>query len=506
MAARKGGAGAEARRVTGLVGRRVEVADGQQDTAMWVKACAVLKGELGDALYGSYIAPARLRRGQGGRLVLVTPTGFAADWVRRNCWPRVRAVWDREDPAHRALELSSRQEFEIQEGPESASPEAASGPPPAPSPSPVRLATLDGAPATPVSASAEAAVRGVGQALQARNNFDTFVTGPANEFAWTVARQVASGAAGPFNLVALHGAYGQGKTHLLHAIAHAYAERRPGSKVICLSADHFVNAYVRANMERAIPAFKEELRTAELLLIDDLQTIAGKKGSQEELSHILTALLGEDRRVVTASDRPPQAMTDLDARLRSHLCGGLSCPIEAADGPLRLEIAQAKMRALAGVLGLDGRAKPEVLQLLADRFTVSVRELEGGVATLIARAGARLAQLGVDEALALLRPHLKGGDRRVTVDEIQKAVCEHYALKQADLISPKRTRAVARPRQVAMWLAKSLTTRSYPDIGRRFGGRDHTTVLHGVRTVEKLRGEDPSLASDIETLTRKLRD
>ena len=469
--------------------------DGQQDVATWVKACAALKGELGEALYGSYIAPARLRHGRGGRLVVVTPTGFAADWLRRNCWPRVREAWAKEDPAHRALELSSRQEFESLEGPEAAAAAAA--------PSPVRLATLEGA---AVPAPGEAPSRGVGQTLRGACTFDTFVAGPANEFAWTVARQLAAGSPGPFNLVVLHATYGQGKTHLLHAIAHAYGERRPEAKVVCLSADHFVNGFVRAMMERTIPAFKEELRTAELLLIDDVHQFSGKKGSQDELSHTLTALLGDDRRVVVTSDRPAQALGDLDARLRSHLCGGLSCPIEAADAPLRLEIAQAKMRALAAVMGVDGRARPEVLQLLADRFPVSVRELEGGVSTLVTRAGARLRELGLDEAIAILRPHLKGADRRVTVDEIQKATCEHYALKQVDLISPKRTRAVARPRQVAMWLSKSMTTRSYPDIGRRFGGRDHTTVLHAVRTIERLRGEDPAIASDIEVLTRKLRD
>ena len=147
-----------------------------------------------------------------------------------------------------------------------------------------------------------------------------------------------------------------------------------------------------------------------------------------------------------------------------------------------------------------------MLQLLADRFPTSVRELEGGVNTLVVRAGERLAQVTVEEASQLLRPHLKGGEKRVTVDEIQRAVCEHFGLKQADLLSQGRTRAVARPRQVAMWLAKSLTTRSYPDIGRRFGGRDHTTVLHAVRQIEKFRMEDPAMASDLETLTRKLRE
>ena len=489
--------------MTGLAGRGFEV-DVQTDAATWVRACAALKGELGDATFGSYLAPARLRRGREGRLFVVTHTGFAADWLRRNCWRRLNEVWGEHDPAHRALELSSRQEFESREGP--AASEVAPEPAPAPlsaSATPqVRLATLEGA---PVGARGEARPS-PGQALQTRFTFDSFVTGPSNAFAESIARQVASGAAGPFNLMVLHSAYGFGKTHLMQAMAHAHLARRPGSKVLYMTADHFVNAYVRATMERAIPAFKEELRAAELLLIDDIHTLGGKKGSQDELFHTLTALLGEDRRVVFSSDRPPQALGELDARLRSHLCGALSCPIEAADATLRLEIAKAKLKALTAQMGVDGRARPEVLQLLADRFPTSVRELEGAVNTLVIRAADRLATLGLDEAQQLLRPHLKGSERRVTVDEIQKAACEHFGLKQTDLISPKRTRAVARPRQVAMWLAKSLTTRSYPDIGRRFGGRDHTTVLHAVRQIEKLKAEDPAIAADVEALTRRLRD
>ena len=475
--------------------------DVQTDAATWSKACAALKGELGDAAFGSYLAPARLRRGRSGRLVVVTPTGFAADWLRRHCWRRVNEVWGAIDPAQRALELASRLDFESLEGVEE--PVAA---PAAPStPSPVRLATLEGAP-VPSGGGEAVEPRGVGQALQARYTFDSFVAGPSNEFAKTIARQVAGGAAGPFNLVVLHSAYGFGKTHLMHAMAHAHLERKPGAKVLYMTADHFVNAYVRATMERTIPAFKEELRSAELLLIDDIHTVGGKKGSQDELFHTLTALLGEDRRVVFSADRPPGSLGELDARLRSHLCGALACGIESADGALRLEIARSKLAGLSEQLGVDGRVKPPVLQLLADRFPGSVRELEGGVNTLVVRAANRLPELTLEEAAQLLRPHLKGGEKRVTVDEIQKAVCDHFKLKQADLVGERRTRAVARPRQIGMWLAKSLTPRSYPDIGRRFGGRDHTTVLHAVRQIEKLKLTDAGIAADVETLTRRLRD
>jgi chromosomal replication initiator protein len=200
-------------------------------------------------------------------------------------------------------------------------------------------------------------------------------------------------------------------------------------------------------------------------------------------------------------------LSEVDARLRSHLGAGLVCGIEPAEQPLRMGILDCKLSILAKELGIEAKARPDVLQFLADRFADSVRELEGGLNTLVARAGERLSKLTLDEAQTFLRPHLKGGgEKRITVDEIQKVVAEHYSLKQADLLCEKRTRAIARPRHVAMYLAKQLTTRSYPDIGRRFGGRDHTTVLHAVKRIDALKLDDPALAADLETLTRKLRD
>jgi chromosomal replication initiator protein len=306
--------------------------------------------------------------------------------------------------------------------------------------------------------------------------------------------------------VLIHGSYGFGKTHLLNAIAWEALRARPSAKVVYLTAEQFTSIFVRAVMDKTGPAFKVDLRAADLLLIDDVHFIGGKKSSQEELFHTLTALIGEGRRVVFSADRPPSALSEVDARLRSHLGSGLVCGVEAADRDLRLGILSRKLASLSRQLGFGGKARPEVLEMLADRFPDSVRELEGALNTLAFRAADRLATLSVEEAEAILRPHLhKGGDRRVTVDEIQKSTAEHFGLKQADLLCERRTRAIARPRQLAMFLAKTLTTRSYPDIGRRFGGRDHTTVLHAVRRIEQLKLEDPSIAADVEAITRKLK-
>ncbi len=457
-----------------------------------------MRGELGDDTFGSWIAPARLRRGQGGRLVVVTPTGLARDWIKRNAWRRLGELWSLNDPERRRLDLKSRTEFEGEGGGDGEGSDGASVSRPAERAVPAAPTAARVGPATGVPASLPAG-------LNERLTFDSFVAGPSNEFAFGVARRVASWADGCFNPVFFHGPYGFGKTHLLNAIGWEAARTRPDARIVYLTAERFTSAFVKALMDKSAPGFKSELRSADLLLVDDVHFIGGKKSSEEELFHTLAALMGEGRRVVFASDRPASALADVDARLRSHMGAGLVCGIEAADKPLRLGILERKLAILSRSLDLNGTARPEVLQFLADRFTESVRELEGGLNTLVARAGERLSSLSLDEVQAIVRPHLREAERRVTVDDIQKTVADHYGLKQADLLCERRTRAVARPRHVAMYLAKALTTRSYPDIGRRFGGRDHTTVLHAVKRIEALKAEEPALAADIELLTRKLK-
>ncbi|MEI9964881.1 MAG: chromosomal replication initiator protein DnaA [Caulobacteraceae bacterium] len=460
-----------------------------QAGAVWGKACATLRCELGEATFGSWVAQAFVMEEPNGSPVLVTPTGVAADWIRRNAWRRVQELWGEHDPHGRRLALRSRAEQEAAGVGCEASFAPVAAPEPIAEPEPAKLAR---------------APRPTG--LQERFTFDTFVSGPTNEFAHAVARRVASWDDGHFNPVLFHAPYGFGKTHLLNALAWEAAAARPDKRVIYLTAERFLSSFVKAVMERTTQAFKEELRAADLLLIDDAHFVAGKASTQEELFQTLTALVGDGRRVVLSSDRPPSALTEMDARLRSHLAAGLVCGIEPADRPMRLAILEKKLAVLCRQQKLRPiPARPEVLEFLADRFADSVRELEGALNTLVARTGEGLAQLGLEEAQAMLRPHLRAGDKRITVDDIQKAAAEHFGLKQADLLSERRNRAVARPRQAAMWLCKQLTTRSLPDIGRRFGGRDHTTVLHAVRRIEELKAGDPVLAADIETLLRKLR-
>ena len=462
--------------------------------AVWTKTCQVLKRELGEATFGSWLGQAALRE-TGDEVCLVAATGVARDWIRRHAWRRIGEIWAENDPLGRRLDLKSRMEVDaapaIGRAP-IATPVAANAP------EVFEVEVAEGAPTAAVK-------QGRLQGLQERFSFETFVSGPANEFAFAVARRVASWADGHFNPVVFHGPYGFGKTHLLNALAWEAIRNAPTKRVVYLSAERFTSTFVKALQDRQTAAFKEELRNADLLLIDDVHFVAGKTSTQEELFHTLIALVEDGRRVVMTADRSPTEISEMEPRLRSHLQAGLVCGIEPADRNLRLGILERKLGTLARQGRFHPSARPEVLQFLADRFTDSVRELEGALNTLVARVGGDVAKLGLDDAQGILRPHLACNERKVTVDMIQKTVAEHYSLKQADLISERRARAVARPRQVAMWLAKQITTRSLPDIGRRFGGRDHTTVLHAVRRIEQLKAEDPQIARDVDLLLRKLR-
>lgn len=456
-------------------------------SAVWSKTCQVLRRELGDATFGSWLGQAALRE-SGDEVCVVAATGVARDWIRNNAWRRIGELWAQNDPMGRRLDLKSRLDVDNTPAPV------------------VRAAAAAEVVEIEVDAVAPVVARqGRLQGLQERFAFDSFVSGPSNEFAFAVARRVASWADGHFNPVVFHGPYGFGKTHLLNAVAWEAMRTQPGKRVVYLSAERFTSTFVKALQDKQTQAFKEELRNADLLLIDDVHFVAGKTQTQEELFHTLIALVEDGRRVVLTADRSPNELSEMEPRLRSHLQAGLVCGIEPADRMLRLGILERKLQTLARQGGFHPAARAEVLQFLADRFTDSVRELEGALNTLVARVGGDIARLTLDESQAILRPHLSVSERKVTVDTIQKVVAEHYALKQADLLSERRARAIARPRQVAMWLAKQITTRSLPDIGRRFGGRDHTTVLHAVRRIEALKVDDPVLARDVDMLLRKLR-
>jgi chromosomal replication initiator protein len=464
---------------------------------VWTQASNLLRAEMGDSAYSSWLAPAALRSACDGEVCLVTPTGLARDWLRRNAWRRIGEVWAAHDPQGRTLHLKSKLEYEAQYGLAAVADDAAG-------------ASSDSASSTVVAGVKDDGQRadapgGRPNSLQERFRFESFVVGPTNEFAHAVARRVASWADGHFNPVVIHGPYGFGKTHLLNAMAWEASRNGPGKKIIYLTAERFLSGFVRALMERRAASFKDELRSADLLLIDDIHLIGGKQSTQEEMVHTLSALMEDGRRVVFSADRPPSALSEIDPHLRSHLSAGLVCGIEHGDRSLRMGILDRKLQILCRQQGFDCSLKPEVAAFLADRFTESARELEGALNTLFVRTGPALGSLNLEDTQRLLSANLPGAERRLTVDEIQKATAEHFGLKPADLVSACRARAVARPRQAAMWLVKQFTTRSLPDIGRRFGGRDHTTVMHAVRRIDELRVSDPQLARDLEILTRKLR-
>ena len=302
-----------------------------------------------------------------------------------------------------------------------------------------------------------------------------------------------------FSPLFIHGGTGQGKTHLMHAIAHAFLAARPDARILCMSAERFMFDFVSAMRSKDTHSFKTRLRSADLLIIDDLQFIAGKDATQEEFFHTINEVVGAGKRLVIAADRCPQALDGVEPRIVSRLSAGLVADIKSADLPLRRAILARKVVDLP-----DMRVPTDVLDLLASRIHANIRELEGALNRVVAYAQLTGDTIDLDFAVATLGEVLRGAQKRVTIDEIQKLVSAHFELKPLDLISARRARAVARPRQIAMYLAKRLTTRSLPEIGRRFGGRDHSTVIHAVRKIEELRDQDRDIDAAVRVLMREL--
>ena len=441
---------------------------------VWDAIRTGLRRDCGSRTFDNWLGRARLGiagdalAGDGGAVRLVLPSQFLADQVEQNFGDRLRLAWRAMLPGFRELSIGVAPEDGIAE------------------PVVVRELGGDAEPTAP-------------SLFDPRYRFDTFVIGKANEGAATAARTLATADNLAFNPLFIHGGTGRGKTHLLHAIGQAFGERRPGAKVLAMSAERFMIEFVGALRENATLAFKQHLRSADLLLIDDVQFIAGKESTQEEFFHTMNEIIGAGRRLVITSDRAPQDLDGIAPRILSRLSWGLVADVNPADYELRLNIVAKKLEALP-----DVRVPPEVVQFLAKRISSNVRELEGALHRIAAYAtmtGRAIDLAFTEEVLANI---LRANQRQVSVDEIQTRVAEHFKIRKAEMTSARRAREVARPRQVAMYLSKQLTPRSLPDIGRRFGGRDHTTVIHAVKQIEKLRAADAELDGDIRLLTRQL--
>lgn len=454
----------------------------------WGSVREDLVKRVGRNNYVTWIEPLKLSGLADGVARFEVPTSFFGDWVSRNFADHIRAHMN---VAGMAVE---RVEFAVVRPDAAPVPQsdstAARRPAPAARPVPTRARTpeADEVPSAP---------------LDARFTFDNFVVGKPNELAHAAARRVAEGGPVTFNPLFLYGGVGLGKTHLMHAIAHELQSRQSGLRVLYLSAEQFMYRFVQALRERQIMDFKELFRSVDVLMVDDVQFIAGKDSTQEEFFHTFNALVDQNKQIVISADRAPGEIKDLEDRIKSRLQCGLVVDLHPTDYELRLGILQTKAEhyrsQYKGLQISDG-----VLEFLAHRITTNVRVLEGALTRLFAFASLVGREITLELAQDCLADILRASDRKLTIEEIQREVAEHYNIRLSDMIGPKRLRTIARPRQIAMYLAKQLTPRSLPEIGRRFGGRDHTTIMHGVRKIEELMTMDSQLSDDIQLLRRLL--
>jgi len=335
--------------------------------------------------------------------------------------------------------------------------------------------------------------------LDPRYKFEKFVVGPSNDFVAAAAQRVAETEDVAFNPLVIYGGVGLGKTHLMHSIAWRIREINPNRQVVYLSAEKFMYQFVRALRQQETMVFKEQFRSADVLMVDDVQFIAGKDSTQEEFFHTFNALVDQNKQIVVSSDRSPADLEGIEERLRSRLGWGVVAEIHQTTYELRLGILQAKADDIKNC-----EIEPKVIEFLAHKITSNIRELEGALKRLVAHSQLVGRPITLENTQDVLHDLLRANDRRVTIEEIQKKVAEHFNTRLSDMSSPRRARAVARPRQVAMYLAKQLTSRSLPEIGRKFGGRDHTTVMHAVSRIESLINSDSAIADDLELLKRML--
>jgi chromosomal replication initiator protein len=468
----------------------------------WTRVKGRLRAEVGEAVYSSWFARMELESVEADTARISVPTRFLKSWIQSHYVERLLNCWQSERPAVTRIDLSVR------------SAAIRTTPPCAVTP-PASVAHLEKREIghfrpeiKPISGSAPAIQdsRG-GSPLDPRLTFESFVVGRSNTLAHAASKQVATARRGDpvmFNPLYIHAGVGLGKTHLLQAVAlktNSSGERN----ALYLTAERFMYGFASALRSQTALAFKDALRGIDVLVVDDLQFLQGKN-SQAEFSHTLNSLIDGGRQVVVAADRPPTELESLDERIRSRLAGGLVVEIGLLGEELRLEILSARVQAArAHHPGFDVPAP--VLSYIARTVTHNGRDLEGALNRLLAHSKLTSQPITMELAERELRDLVRPLElKRVRIEEIQRIVARHYNVSRSDLLSSRRTANVVRPRQIAMYLAKTLTLRSLPEIGRRFGGRDHTTVLHAVRKIESLIGTDNALAAEIEVLKSQLQE
>ena len=441
----------------------------ESDEIIWSNLKLRLKDLYGEAEYSNWLKLLTFSKVEKDIVIFYAPTKFMCDWILSHYGKKILSLWIEKNKLIKDIAIHVYNDKEPKEKNENFK-------------RTINTSNTDD----------------FENNLDPRFTFKDFVVGKSNELAFSACRRVADSEDVPFNPLFLYGGVGLGKTHLMHAIAWQRNKLNPKLKILYLSAEKFMYEFIKALRLKNTVAFKEQFRSVNLLMIDDVQFIIGKESTQEEFFHTFNALADQNRQMVISADKSPSDLEGLEERLRSRLGWGLVADIHPTTYELRLSIIEAKIEKYNIDLSKD------VIEFLAHKITSNVRELEGALTRLAAHVTLVGRNVDLEIAEDLLQDLLRASDRRTTIDQIQKKVAEHFNVKISDMHSARRSRTVARPRQIAMFLSKNLTTRSLPEIGRKFGGRDHTTVIHAIKKIQELVKNDSSLSEDIEILTRSL--
>lgn len=446
----------------------------------WKQVALTLSQQFGEGVYRSWIQPLTWSSPKPGFIICYAPSRFMKDWVIAHYREAIAKHWKAINPEIKSVDVDVQGAPNIENSVVAKEKDLTSAP----------LLKTDDLP----DEEDEGLLR-----LDPRFTFDQFVVGKPNELAYAAAVRVAESHQPAFNPLFLYGGVGLGKTHLMHAIAWHIQTTQPSKKVIYLSAEKFMYQFIRSLRYKDTVSFKERFRSVDVLMVDDVQFMGGKETTQEEFFHTFNALVDHNRQLIVSADKSPSDLERMEDRLKSRLGWGLVADIHPTTYELRLGILQSK------VASLSMSVPKEVIEFLALRITSNVRELEGALTRLVAHSTLVGRSITPEGAQEVLRDLLRSNDKRVTVEDIQQHICDFYRVKLADMLSSSRQKSIVVPRQIAMYLCKQLTTLSMPDIGRRFGGRDHTTVLHTIRKIQADIKVDPELARQIDVLEHTLR-
>jgi chromosomal replication initiator protein len=453
---------------------------------VWSKIKERLRVIYGAATYQSWLQHLELIENDNSQINLSVPSRFIRDWISNHYLNKIEALWQDEISHIQRINLVIKTTTVVNSI--SSGPQIASG------------TDVSGQNVSLITPELEDKKR-LSSQLDRRFTFDNFVVGKSNELAYAAAKAVAESTdtvAGS-NPLFIYGGVGLGKTHLMHAIAWHIRQHQPSRRVVYLSAEKFMYQFIKALREKDVMSFKEQLRNIDVLMIDDVQFICGKDSTQEEFFHTFNALIDQGKQLIISGDRSPSDLESMEERIRSRLGWGLVTDINTTTYELRLGILQSKTAQMP-----DIHIPQDVLELMASNITSNIRELEGSLNKVVAHSSLMKRDITVPAAKEILSDILRANHKVLSIEEIQKSVAEYYGIKHVDMVSSRRMQSIARPRQIAMYLAKNLTTRSLSEIGRKFGGKDHTTIIHAVRRIESLSASDTELSSDLIQLRHRL--